>query len=108
MHFVWLVVPEAWSRGVSTIVSDIPVLREVVATLGGGLVAPLDAHSSGEVIDELLGDPSRARVLSEAGRNYWARNPEPGAVAAGQLAIYESIGAAAGPLRSRQSVGSAS
>jgi glycosyltransferase involved in cell wall biosynthesis len=102
-----LVVPEAWSRSVPAVVSDIPVLRELVTVSGGGVVARLDARSIGEQICALLDDPARARSLGEAGHDYWLRNLEPGAVAARHVAIYERLGATGHRPEPKRPIGSA-
>jgi glycosyltransferase involved in cell wall biosynthesis len=92
-----LVVAEAWSQGVPVVVSDIPVLSELVGASAGGLVAGSDAESFATAIASLLDDPPHARALGEAGRNYWRRHLTPDVVADRHLEIYERIvrGAAA-------------
>ena len=49
-----LVVAEAWSLGVPVVVSDTPVLRELVASSGGGLVSARDPEALAGAIGELL------------------------------------------------------
>jgi glycosyltransferase involved in cell wall biosynthesis len=86
-----LVVPEAWSQRVPVVVSDIPVLRELVSASGGGLVASADPKSLAHAIRSLLDDPARARSLGQAGYDYWRAQLTPDAVAERHLAIYEGI-----------------
>jgi glycosyltransferase involved in cell wall biosynthesis len=88
-----LVVPEAWSQSVPVVVSDIPVLRELVTSSGGGLVASGDSDSFGRAISSLLNDPARARALGRAGHDYWLHHLTPDAVARRHLSIYERISA---------------
>jgi glycosyltransferase involved in cell wall biosynthesis len=86
-----LVVPEAWSQRVPVVVSDIPVLAELVSASGGGLVAGADPRSFAQAICSLLDDPTRARALGDAGYDYWQAQLAPGAVAERHLAIYERL-----------------
>jgi glycosyltransferase involved in cell wall biosynthesis len=89
-----LVVPEAWSQGVPSVVSDIPVLRELVTASGGGIVANADPESFAQAIRSLLDDPARARSLGKAGHDYWRAHLTPESVAERHLAIYERISSA--------------
>jgi glycosyltransferase involved in cell wall biosynthesis len=86
-----LVVPEAWSQAVPVLVSDHPVLRELVAESGGGRWARRDARSFADAICALLDEPGLARSLGEAGREYWRENLTPRAVTERHLAIYERL-----------------
>ena len=86
-----LVVAEAWSQRVPVVVSDIPVLRELVSASGGGLIASADRASFAQAIGSLLDDPALARSLGRAGYDYWHAQLTPDAVAARHLAIYEQI-----------------
>jgi glycosyltransferase involved in cell wall biosynthesis len=86
-----LVVPEAWSQRVPVVVSDIPVLAELVSASGGGLVAGANPRSFAQAISSLLDKPSRARALGDAGYDYWRAQLAPGAVAERHLAIYERL-----------------
>jgi glycosyltransferase involved in cell wall biosynthesis len=86
-----LVVPEAWSHSVPVLVSDHPVLRELVSESGGGRWARRDAGSFADAIVALLDDPELARSLGEAGRRYWHQRLTPEAVAARHLAVYERL-----------------
>jgi glycogen(starch) synthase len=91
-----LVVPEAWSQSTPVVVSDIPVLRELVGDSGGGLLTARNPVAIAEAISSLLDDPRRAAALGAAGRAYWQRNLEPDAVAARHAAIYRAIAALPG------------
>lgn len=86
-----LVVPEAWSQSTAVVVSDIPVLRELVESSGGGLLAQREAADIATAIGSLLDDPRRARAMGAAGREYWRENLEPDAVAARHAAIYRAL-----------------
>ncbi len=90
-----LVVPEAWSHGVPAVVSDIPVLAELVGDAGGGVVAPRRADALAAAIAGLLAEPERARALGEAGRAYWQANLTPEVVYRRHLAVYEQLTAGA-------------
>ncbi len=82
-----LVVAEAWSQRVPVVVSDIPVLRELVESSGGGLVSSPDGPSFAEAIASLLLDPAMASSRGRAGCDYWRANLAPAAVAARHLEI---------------------
>jgi glycosyltransferase involved in cell wall biosynthesis len=86
-----LVVAEAWSQAVPVVVADIPVLSELVAASGGGVVAAPDSQSFAEAVGSLLDDLERARALGDAGRDYWRQHLTPEAVANRHLGIYERI-----------------
>jgi glycosyltransferase involved in cell wall biosynthesis len=86
-----LVVAEAWSQRVPVVVSDIPVLRELVSDSGGGLVASADPASFAQAIASLLADRARARSLGKAGYDYWRAQLTPAAVAERHLEIYERL-----------------
>lgn len=86
-----LVVPEAWSQRVPVVVSDIPVLRELVTAAGGGLVATPDPTSFARAITSLLEDPPRARSMGEAGYTYWHSRLTPAAVAERHIEVYERV-----------------
>jgi glycosyltransferase involved in cell wall biosynthesis len=92
-----LVVAEAWSARVPAVVSDIPVLRELVEESGGGVLAARDPRALAEAVLSLLDDPLLARRLGDAGHEYWRRNFRPLAVAERHLAIYERLLAAEAP-----------
>jgi glycosyltransferase involved in cell wall biosynthesis len=86
-----LVVAEAWSQRVPVVVSDIPVLRELVSDSGGGRVASADPASFAQAIGSLLDDPDLARSLGRAGYDYWSTRLTPDAVAERHIGIYEQI-----------------
>jgi len=86
-----LVVGEAWSVGVPVVVSDIPVLQELVGASAGGLVARPDPASFGGAISSLLDDPQAARAMGQAGLDYWRAALAPGPVAERHLEIYERL-----------------
>ncbi|MCW3033859.1 MAG: glycosyl transferase group 1 [Solirubrobacterales bacterium] len=86
-----MVVAEAWSQRLPVVVSDIPVLRELVEDSGGGLVAGNDVGSFAESIASLLDDRGLARSLGASGRSYWERRLTPAAVAERHLQIYETM-----------------
>jgi glycosyltransferase involved in cell wall biosynthesis len=86
-----MVVAEAWSQRVPVVVSDIPVLREIVTASGGGLVASADPESFAQAITTLLDDPARARTAGEAGYDYWRAQLTPDAVAQRHLEVYERL-----------------
>jgi glycosyltransferase involved in cell wall biosynthesis len=86
-----LVVAEAWSHGVPTVVSDIPVLEELVRDSGGGIAVPRRAGDLAAAITDLLSEPARAHACGEAGQAYWRANLTPEVVYRQQLAIYEEL-----------------
>jgi len=88
-----MVVGEAWSESVPVVVSDIPVLRELVEDSGGGLVAPREEQALAAAISTLLSDPERARALGAAGNEFWRRRLAPAAVCAQHLEIYAELSA---------------
>jgi glycosyltransferase involved in cell wall biosynthesis len=73
------------------VVSDIPVLRELVTDSGGGLVARPDPESFSQAIVSLLSDPDRARALGDAGHAYWREQLTPAAVAERHLSVYARL-----------------
>jgi glycosyltransferase involved in cell wall biosynthesis len=86
-----LVVAEAWSHGTPTVVSDIPVLKELVDRSGGGVAAHRDAQSFADALCSMLDEPARARSMGQAGRAYWLEHLTPEAVLRQQLDIYEAL-----------------
>jgi glycosyltransferase involved in cell wall biosynthesis len=92
-----MVVAEAWSQAVPVLVSDIPVLRELVEGSGGGLVSTPDRSSFAAAIRTLLDNPDASRAMGRAGRDYWLSELTPDAVADRHLAVYERVLAARAP-----------
>lgn len=86
-----LVVAEAWSHGTPTVVSDIPVLKELVDRSGGGVAVHRDARSFADALCAMLEEPAHARSMGQAGRAYWLENLTPEAVLRQQLDIYEAL-----------------
>ncbi len=99
-----LVVPEAWSHAVPVVVSDIPVLEELVRVSGGGVVAKREPRAVADAIVTLLDEPERARSLGEAGRHYWSSNLTPLAVMRRHLDIYDQLRSCTGAPRARHGV----
>jgi glycosyltransferase involved in cell wall biosynthesis len=86
-----MVVAEAWSQGLPVVVSDIPVLRELVTASGGGIVARPDPDAMAEAIGALLADPQAARSAGVAGHEFWRAQLTPAAVAERHLAVYAQL-----------------
>jgi glycosyltransferase involved in cell wall biosynthesis len=86
-----LVVAEAWSLSTPVVVSDIPVLKELVDASGGGLACRREPHGIAEAISSLLADPGRAKAMGQAGHAYWRRQFDPHAVAARHVGLYERL-----------------
>jgi glycosyltransferase involved in cell wall biosynthesis len=83
-----LVVVEAWTASVPVVVSDIPVLRELVTRAGGGLVAQRRPDDMAAAIRRLVRDDALARRMGEAGRRLWDREYRPEVVARRHLEVY--------------------
>jgi glycosyltransferase involved in cell wall biosynthesis len=81
---------EAWSVGTPAVTSDIPPLRELVETSGGGVCVGRDADELGAVLIDLLGDPTRLRQLGEAGRAAWQSRFTPDRVARWHEDLYRA------------------
>jgi glycosyltransferase involved in cell wall biosynthesis len=86
-----LVVAEAWSQAVPVIVSDIPVLRELVEDSGGGLVAEATAEAFADAVSQLVDDAAEAARRGAAGQAYWREQLTPQAVAERHLRVYERV-----------------
>jgi glycosyltransferase involved in cell wall biosynthesis len=92
-----MVLAEAWTQSVPVLVSDIPVLRELVEESGGGIVAAPDPQAFARAICAMLDDGERTKAMGRAGHDYWRRELTPDAVAERHLAIYERLIAARRP-----------
>jgi glycosyltransferase involved in cell wall biosynthesis len=86
-----MVVAEAWTQQLPVIVSDIPVLRELVEDSNGGLVAGNDAGSFRDAIVAMLDDRARAQAFGSSGHEYWRRRFMPGVVAERHLEVYTEM-----------------
>ena len=86
-----LVVAEAWSEGVPVVVSDTPVLRELVDGSGGGVVAAREPRAIADAVVRLLELPEAAREMGRAGRRFWEQECDPVVVGRRHLAIYEEL-----------------
>jgi glycosyltransferase involved in cell wall biosynthesis len=86
-----LVVAEAWSESVPVVVSDTPVLRELVDSSGGGVVAARHPQAIAAAVAGLLEQPEQAREMGRAGRRFWQREFDPLAVGRRHLAIYDDL-----------------
>jgi glycosyltransferase involved in cell wall biosynthesis len=82
---------EAWSLGKPVLVSDIPPLRELIDNSGGGIAVPRQPQRVAKAITDLLSDPSRAREMGEAGREFWATRHTVEAVADWHERLYASL-----------------
>jgi len=90
-----LVVVEAWSTGTPVVVSDIPVLRELVDGAGGGIVVAREPNALAAAITRLVDDPQLAAAMGEAGRRHWDANYQPATVARRHVEAYRQLIASA-------------
>ncbi|MEM1183399.1 MAG: glycosyltransferase [Planctomycetota bacterium] len=66
-----VVLMEAMACGVPAVSGDLPAIRELIEDgVTGRLVPNEDADTLSAILDELVGDPGRARVLGAAGRGH--------------------------------------
>jgi glycosyltransferase involved in cell wall biosynthesis len=86
-----LVVAEAWSAHRPAVTSDIPVLRELIESSGGGLSVSREPDAVAAAIVGLLADPAITRRMGDAGFEYWQRKCRPQAVAERHLEIYDEV-----------------
>jgi glycosyltransferase involved in cell wall biosynthesis len=82
---------EAWSVGTPVVLSDIPPLVELVGRAGGGVTAKREPQAVADAIISILDDPQLARLLGEAGREFWSRAHTIGAVAQRYEEIYSRL-----------------
>jgi glycosyltransferase involved in cell wall biosynthesis len=92
-----LVVAEAWTHSVPVVVSDHPVLVELVAASGGGISVTRDPEAIADGIGKLLADPALAESMGRRGYDYWREQLTPAAVTTRHLSIYEGL-MAGGPV----------
>jgi glycosyltransferase involved in cell wall biosynthesis len=83
-----LVVAEAWAARKPVVVSDIPVLRELVTQGEGGLAAPRQPDAMAGAIRRLVHDEALARRMAESGWRLWDREYRPESVARRHLEVY--------------------
>jgi glycosyltransferase involved in cell wall biosynthesis len=86
-----LVVAEAWTARTPAVVSDIPVLRDLVTRDGGGLAAERTPQAMAGALLTLVGDEAAARRMGDAGHAHWEREYRPEAVARRHLAVYDEV-----------------
>jgi len=86
-----IVVLEAWSVGTPVLTSDIPALRELVESAGGGWTAPREPAALADAIVRALVDPDELARRGERGRAAWAERYTPAAVAARFASLYEEL-----------------
>jgi glycosyltransferase involved in cell wall biosynthesis len=79
---------EAWSVGTPAVTSDIPTLKELIDTTGGGAYTSRDVDRLASLLIELLREPARLRAMGEAGRKAWQAKFTPDAVARWHEGIY--------------------
>jgi glycosyltransferase involved in cell wall biosynthesis len=79
---------EAWSVGTPAVTSDIPTLKELIDTTGGGVYVPRDAERLGSLLIDLLRDPGRLEAMGQAGRQAWETRFTPDRVARWHEDVY--------------------
>lgn len=89
-----VVVLEAWSAQVPVVVSDVPALRELVASTGGGVAVTRDAAAIAGALLHLLTDDEARLTCGRAGYEAWRRRYTPTAVARRYEELYELLLAA--------------
>jgi glycosyltransferase involved in cell wall biosynthesis len=81
---------EGWSVGTPAVTSDIPPLRELIDTTGGGAYTSRDADRLSTLLIELLRDPERLRDMGDAGRRAWETRFTPDRVARWHEDVYSA------------------
>jgi phosphatidylinositol alpha-1,6-mannosyltransferase len=87
---------EAWSLRTPVVTSDLPPLRELIESSGGGLAVPRDPERVGRAILELLEHRDVSARMGEAGHAFWKQGHTPDAVARRHEALYAEMAARAG------------
>jgi glycosyltransferase involved in cell wall biosynthesis len=80
---------EGWSVGTPAVTSDIPTLKELIDTTGGGAYTSRDVDELSALLIELLRDEERLRGMGDAGRRAWQERFTPDAVARWHEGVYE-------------------
>lgn len=86
-----LVVGEAWAAGTPALVSDIPLLKQLVEKGGGGRAVRRAPADIADGVLDLLDAPDELRRLGEAGRAYWQRELTVDAAVRRHEAFYEEL-----------------
>lgn len=87
---------EAWSLKTPVVTSDLPPLKELIDSSGGGLSVPRDPERVAGGILGLLDHPEAAGEMGEAGYAFWKQRHTPSAVADWHEALYAELAARAG------------
>ncbi len=82
---------EAWSVGTPALVADIPTLRELVGTTGGGIAVERTRSAIASAIGDLFADPDRLLRMGEAGRRAWQSRYTVDAVASWHEELYSCL-----------------
>jgi phosphatidyl-myo-inositol dimannoside synthase len=84
---------EAWSSRTPVVASDLPPLKELIDSSGGGLAVPREPERVGNAILELLAHPATAGRMGEAGYAFWQQGHTPAAVARWHEKLYADLAA---------------
>lgn len=82
---------EAWAHRVPVVVSDIPVLANLMRESGGGLATARQPAAIADAVGTLLDDPALRGRLGEAGHAFWRAEASTAAYAERHLAIYRAL-----------------
>jgi phosphatidylinositol alpha-1,6-mannosyltransferase len=86
-----LAVTEAWSVGTPVLVSDIPVLRELVEGSGGGVVVARGPAEVAVALERLLADDAGRREHGRAGERFWRERYAPEVVLRRHVELYAAV-----------------
>jgi glycosyltransferase involved in cell wall biosynthesis len=87
---------EAWSLKTPVVTSDLPPLRELIDSSGGGLAVPREPERVGRAILELLDHPETSESMGAAGYAFWRQGHTPAAVARWHEGLYADLADQAG------------
>jgi glycosyltransferase involved in cell wall biosynthesis len=79
---------EAWSVGTPAVTSEIPTLKELIDTTGGGAYTRRDVDRLASLLIDLLRDPERLRAMGVAGKKAWQTRFTPDVVARWHEDVY--------------------